>query len=102
MMHAARKAPIPVIPAQAGIHAASPHGTVGAGFPGRRRSRAFTPSRRNADSAWIPAFAGMTKKTAGITKERAGVTEETTGMTKGAEMVTFAGEKGSDNEGCRR
>ncbi len=100
MMHATRKAPIsakathapaaclPVIPAQAGIHAAFPYGTAGDRFLGRCRPRAFTSSRRDADSAWISAFAGMTK--------------EATGMTKVAEMVMFAVGKGSDNEGCRQ
>ncbi len=62
-----------VIPAEAGIHVAFPYDTAGVGFPGTCRLRAFATSCHDADSAWIPASAGMTKESKGMTGARAGM-----------------------------
>ena len=38
--------------------------------------------------AWIPAYAGMTKREAGMTKKEAGMTKKEAGMTKREAAIT--------------
>ncbi len=52
---------LPVIPAQAGVHAAYRHGWAGDRALGMRLLPPSPFAECNGDSAWIPAFVGMTK-----------------------------------------
>jgi len=71
-IHPMKAGTITVIPAKAGIHAAFPHGMAAVGFHGPHCIRPSATSRRDADSAWIPVFTGMTKKGARVAKRATG------------------------------